>query len=109
MRSRESGNDPEAPGIVVTELILSWNNHEYPVNGDIVRKAFDKSGCGAVSGPHARYYLEVSDDIKSMEEVFMHIVPIPHDEFSLEMANLANEIFEALGFTVLDRDKHHES
>ena len=87
----------------VGEICLNWQGKQYRLTHESVMKAFDRAPIGDIVGPHARYYLEMDGDMKSVESVFREIVPILKESVSPKQAILIAEIFRSLGFPVLDR------
>lgn len=89
-------------------FVLKWEGRTYEVSARTVADAFYKAGFGDFIGPHARYFIGLGGDLKSLELVLREIVPIPADMLTPEMAKLAGDMFEAMGFEVLDRRRHHD-
>jgi hypothetical protein len=105
--SLEQSNNGKPREISVRELTVSWNGKDYRINQENVIKAFDRAKYGDFTGPHARYFLEIEGELKTVESVFALIVPVPVEEIGGEKAARMASFFEALGFEVLDRDEHH--
>ena len=108
MSEIKADSNGEAADIAVRELVLEWGNNRYKLTADIVAKAFDKADYGDLLGPHARYFVDCGGDLKPLEEVFRQIVPIPKDRMPPEVAETVSDILRSLGFSVLDRRRHHE-
>jgi hypothetical protein len=94
-------------GIDVGEITVVWQGKPYKLTRDIVLRAFDRSGYGYLSGPHARFFIEIDRDLKSAESVFQEIVPIPIEALNQQAALLIALVCRALGFEVLDSREHH--
>lgn len=107
MKSSEVKKTGKSHGFILTELVLRWNERDYRLTYETVLNAFDSAGYGKLTGKDTTYYLKVNGDLKSLQEVIGRIVPINDDQFTPEMMKMVCDIFEGLGFEVLDRRKHH--
>lgn len=104
----KSGNNGEVQVLEITQLTISWNNKNYILSRDSIIEAFEKAGYGTPYGRKARFFLKVDGDLKSLGSVLREIIPVSTGDFTREQTTLVRDIFEALGFEVLDRHKHHE-
>lgn len=104
----KSGNNGEASVLQIAELVISWDGKNYNLSRDSVLEAYNKAGYGNLSGRHARYFIKINGDMKNLDSVLHEIIPVPSDDFTPDQARLVRDIFEALGFEVLDRYRHHE-
>ena len=108
MKGQESKTKEKAPDLTVAGLVINWKGRDYSIDVDRVLKAFDRADFGKVMGPHARYFVDIGGDLKSLEEILKAIIPVSEDEITGELAARASEMLRSLGFTVLDRHEHHE-
>lgn len=99
----------EASKLELKEVVLRWNDRDYRITIDSVLKAFDKAGVDWVTGPHARFFIDIAGDMKPLESVFKELVPIEPNDMTLEMAEKISELFQSFGLVVLDRHRHHET
>lgn len=103
----EVSDNGKAGDLSVIEVTIEWDGKTCKVNSTNVLKAFERAGFGDFSGPHARYMLDIDGQLKTAEAVFSEIMPIEREEVSVETLRQIADLFESLGFDVLDRDKHH--
>jgi len=92
---------------MISEVNIRWNGNSYRLDLDGVIRAFEKAPTKHVTGPYARYFVEIEGDLKPVVDVVVAIVPVPLDELGNEKVRMFKEIFEAMGFRILDRQKHH--
>lgn len=103
----EVSDNGKAGDLSVIEVTIEWDGKTCKVNSNIVLKAFECAGFGDISGPYARYLLDIDGELKTAEAVFSKIVPIEREDVTVETLKQIADLFESLGFDVLDRDKHH--
>lgn len=94
-------------GFILTELVLRWNDKDYRLTYETVLNAFESTGYGKLTDKDTTYYIKVKGDLKSLQEVIGRIVPINEGQFTQKMMKMICDIFEGLGFEVLDRRKQH--
>ncbi len=107
VNSSDMENNGKSAGFILTELVLRWNDRDFRLTYETVLDAFDSAGYGKLTDKDTTYYIKVNGDLKSLQEVIGRIVPINYDQFTPEMMKMVCDIFEGLGFEVLDRRKHH--
>lgn len=107
MKSSEVKNTGKSHGFILTELVLRWNEKDYRLTYETVLNAYDSTGYGKLTDKDTTYYIKVNGDLKSLQEVIGRIIPVNDDQFTPEMMKMVCDIFEGLGFEVLDRRKHH--
>jgi hypothetical protein len=105
----KSKRNGEASALELKEVVLRWKDRDYRITIDSILKAFDKAGVDWVTGPHARFFIDIGGDMKPLESVFKQLVPVDENDMNLEMAEQVSELFQSFGFVVLDRHRHHES
>ena len=103
----EVPDNGKAGDLSVIEITIEWAGKTCKVNSTNVLKAFESADFGDLSGPYARYVLDIDGELKTAEAVFSKIVPIEREDVSVETLRRIADLFESLGFDVLDRDKHH--
>jgi hypothetical protein len=103
-RKSETG----AVGLGVDEIAVRWEGKAYRLTYEGLLKAFDRAQVGDLVGPHARFYVELDGEMKSVESVFREVVPMGKDGVKAEQATLVAGLFRSLGFEVLDRRLCHE-
>jgi hypothetical protein len=101
------GSNGEPSRLELTEIAINWDGKCYRITGEAIARAFDKSPAGDITGPHARYYLQIDGDLKGLESVFRSIVPIPKEKLTPDIATQICEMVQSLGFIILDTRKHH--
>ena len=101
-------SDNGKPGdLSIIAITLKWDGKTHKVDSKLVLKAFERAVYGDISGPHARYVLDIGGELKTVESVFGEIVPLEREKVTHETSRQIADLFESLGFEVLDRDKHH--
>ncbi|HDS29865.1 MAG TPA: hypothetical protein ENN67_02350 [Firmicutes bacterium] len=103
----KASNNGESRNIDVRELTINWNGKDYRLTRNSIIKAFDSAGYGDFAGPHAKYFIDLDSELKTVESVYSQILPISKDEISEELTKRMVAIFQSLGFLILDRDRHH--
>ncbi len=103
----EVPDNGKAGELSVIEITIEWAGKTCKVNSSKVLKAFERAGFGDLSGPFARYVLDIDGELKTAEAVFTEIVSIEREDVSVGTLSRIADLFESLGFDVLDRDKHH--
>lgn len=101
-------NNGESHDIRLIELKVDWQGSEYLLTPAKVIEAFENSGYEGLSDSKSRYFIEIHNDLKTVQAVFGRIVPVPSDVISPAMIKKMSAILEGLGFEILDRKKHHE-
>jgi len=104
-----SKSNGEASALELKEVVLRWKDRDYRITVDSVLKAFDQAGIDFITGPHARFFIDIAGDMKPLESVFRELVPIDEKDMTLEMAEKISELFQSFGLVILDRHRHHES
>ena len=107
MSADGASRNGDAGKLEISRLVVDWDGRTYEMTADTVLKAFEASDVGSLTGPHARYFIDLDGELKGVEAVFRQIVPVPEEEMTPEIARQASDIIRSLGFIVLDGRSHH--
>lgn len=99
--------NPAQIGLAIDGVSIFLDGKKYRLTYEHVLKAFEKAPDGDVMGPYARFFLEVGEDIKTVDSVFRELVPVSRDRLGQKELKMLAEVFKALGFEVLDSREHH--